>query len=96
MLDVTAQLIVAIGALWAVLSAVVGSAFKFLLDERKTLREEWKKERDSYEVKLDVASQVIIRQNDSMQKQIDSQYELVAQQQRMIEALQMLAKAPSS
>jgi hypothetical protein len=94
-MDVTVQLIAAVAALWGVLTAVVTAAFRFLLDERKTMREDWRKEREGYDLKLDVAGQVIVRQNDSMQKQLDAQSALVSHQQTMIEALQSLTRVSS-
>jgi hypothetical protein len=95
-MDIVAQLVAGIVALWAVLSTFVGSGFKFLLDERKEMKLERAAEKAAYELKLEAASQLIIRQNDSMQKQIDAQTLLVGHQQQMIEALQLLAKPGSS
>jgi hypothetical protein len=90
----TLQLIAGIIALWGVLSAFVAAGFRFLLDDRKSLKEELAKERADADAKLDGAGQVILRQNDSMQKQLDSQAVLLAQQQTMIDTLQVLARKP--
>lgn len=91
------QLIAAVGFLFTVLSGFVGRSFVFLLEERKTERAERAAEKATYEAKLDVSATVIVRQNESMQKQIDAQTLLVGQQQQMIAALQTLAtKGPSA
>jgi hypothetical protein len=58
------------------------------------VKEELAKERADADAKLDGAGQVIRRQNDSMQKQLDSQAVLLAQQQTMIDTLQVLARKP--
>jgi hypothetical protein len=82
-MDFNTQLVVGIGALWTVLSTFVGGSLKWLLDDRKVMKEEFAREKAAYEAKLEAASLVIIRQNDSMQKQIDAQ-------QQMISALQLM------
>jgi protein-disulfide isomerase-like protein with CxxC motif len=87
-------LIAGIGFLFTTLSGLAAAAFRFLLDESKAERAERVAEKAAYEAKLDVSATVIVRQNESMQKQIDAQTLLVGQQQQMIAALQSLAKGP--
>lgn len=93
-MDIVAQLVAAIIALWGVLTTVAATFFKFLMDDRKARDAEWRERVAKLEIKLDQSAEVILRQNESMQKQIDAQAGLVAQQQQMITAMQSLTKAP--
>jgi hypothetical protein len=99
------QLLLAIGALWAALTAGAAWAGRFLLDDRKTAEAAWaarlvrEEERCNerigrLETKLDESATVIREQTAAAHKQIDAQGLLIAQQQQMIEALQALGKAP--
>ena len=87
-MDLQMQLIAAIAGLWAVLTAVVSGALKWLLEDRKTLAADWSKRLETeraecrYEIsrrdaKLDGATDLLARQNDAMQKQIDSLNQMV-------------------
>lgn len=95
-----AQLIAAIGVLWSVITAFVGGAVRYLLSELtrqsaacdKRLAEErdaCSKQVARLESKLDEATDLVARQNESMQKQIDAQ-------QQMIAVLQSQSLGPSS
>lgn len=98
-MDIQMQLVAALIGLWTVLTAVVSGALKWLLEDRKTLAADWsqrletertecRQEITRRDAKLDSAADLLARQNDSMQKQIDAQAQ-------MIVALQTaLAKGP--
>lgn len=100
-MDLQTALIGAIGGLWAVLTALTSGALKWLLDDRKTLAADWSARLEAErtecraeiarrDTKLDGAADLLARQNDSMQKQIDAQ-------SQMIVALQAaLSKGPPS
>jgi len=88
-MDPQAQLVAAIGTLWAVLTTVVSGALKWLLDDRRYLVAEWKarletertecrQEITRRDTKLDTAADLLGRQNDAMQKQIDAQSQMIA------------------
>lgn len=100
------QLIAAIGALWAVITALGGGAFRFLLEDRKQIVAAWEKRLAEeqadcaarivgLETKLDASAAFISRQTDSMQKQLDQQAALLAQQSQLIAALQAAARGGS-
>jgi len=83
------QFVAAIGTLWAVLTAVVSGALKWLLEDRKTLVAEWshrleterlecRQEISRRDAKLDSAADLMSRQAESQQKQIDSLNQMVA------------------
>ncbi len=81
------MLVAAIGGLWAVLTAVVSGALKWLLEDRKTIAADWAKrladcqaENDRKDVKLDEAADLLRRQNISMQGQIEALQTLVNKQ----------------
>jgi hypothetical protein len=92
--NLEAQLIAGIIALFTALSTFAGGVINYLRNERKELKAEWAAEKEKYEAKLDVSANVILRQNEAMQKQIDAQSLLVAQQQKMIGVLQSIPKGP--
>ncbi len=88
-MDQVSTLIAAVAALWAVLTAVVSGSLKWLLDDRKTLVAEWgvrmetertecRQEISRRDVKLDGAADLMSRQAESQQKQIDSLNQMVA------------------
>ncbi len=83
------QLIAAVAALWVVLTTVVSGALKWLLDDRKMLISEWRtrleteraecrQEISRKDAKLDGAAELMSRQAESQQKQIDSLNQMVA------------------
>lgn len=88
-MDLQAQLIAAIGALWLVLTGVVSKALLWLLEDRKSLAADWSKRLETErtecrqeisrrDAKLDGATDLLTRQNDAMQKQIDAQSQMIA------------------
>lgn len=88
-METTTALMAGIGALWAALTAVVGGTVKWLLDDRKVLTAEWnhrietertecRSEIARRDVKLEGAADLLTRQNDSMQKQIDAQTHMIS------------------
>lgn len=88
-MDLQSQLLAGIIGLWGVLTAVVSGALKWLLEERKTLVAEWsarletervecRQEISRRDAKLDAASDLMSRQAESQQKQIDSLNQMVA------------------
>lgn len=81
------MLVAAIGGLWAVLTAVVSGALKWLLEDRKTIAADWAKrlaecqtESTRKDAKLDEAADLLRRQNASMQGQIEALQALVNKQ----------------
>ena len=95
------QLLAGLIGLWGVLSAVVSGALKWLLDDRKTLVAEWsrrlemeqtecRQEISRRDAKLDAAADLMSRQAESQQRQIDSLNQMVA----VLEAA--LAQGPGS
>ncbi len=93
------QLIAGIGALWLVLTTVVTGGFVFLKDLYKTERQErldadvkHAEEVARYEARLTSSADVILRQNESMQRQLESQAQLIEQQHVMLKALQSLTQ----
>lgn len=83
------QLVAALAGLWGVLTAVVSGALKWLLEDRKTLVAEWsarletervecRQEISRRDAKLDSAADLMSRQAESQQKQIDSLNQMVA------------------
>jgi hypothetical protein len=97
------QLLLAVGALWAALTAGAAWAGRFLLDDRKAAEAAWaarllrEEERCTerigrLEAKLDESAGVIREQTVAAHKQIDAQAALIAQQHQMIEALQALTE----
>lgn len=88
-MDLQAQLVAAMLGLWGVLTAVVSGALKWLLEDRKALVAEWsarletervecRQEISRRDAKLDAASDLMSRQSESQQKQIDSLNQMVA------------------
>jgi hypothetical protein len=86
----------AIGALWVFIQAGILGAFKWLTNERAQDRVACNERIAKLEGKLDESADLIRRQNDSMQKQLDAQATLLAQQSQMIVALQRLSGEKSS
>jgi hypothetical protein len=86
----------AIGALWVFIQAGILGAFKWLTNERAQDRVACNERIAKLEGKLDESADLIRRQNDSMQKQLDAQATLLAQQSQMIGALQRLSGEKSS
>lgn len=78
-MDAQQQLLAAIGALWAVLTAVVSGALKWLLEDRKTITAEWtvrltecQAESARKDAKLDEATDLLRRQNASLLGEIEA------------------------
>lgn len=83
------QLLAGLVGLWGVLTAVVSGALRWLLEDRKTLVAEWsarletervecRQEISRRDAKLDSAADLMSRQAESQQKQIDSLNQMVA------------------
>lgn len=82
------MLVAAVGGLWAVLTAVVSGAIKWLLEDRKAIAADWSKrltecqtESARKDTKLDEASSLLRQQNASMQAQIEALQALVDKKQ---------------
>ncbi len=72
------QLIGAIAALWAALSAVTGGALRWLLDDRKRIIEAYEKRIADLEAKLAGAGILMQKQNDVLILQNQQQQQLIA------------------
>lgn len=76
------QLIGAIAALWAALSAFVGAGFRWLLKDREELKATYEKRIAELEAKLAGAGHLMDKQNDALIKQISQQQALIEYLQR--------------
>lgn len=83
-MDAQQQLLAAVASLWAVLTAVVSGALKWLLEDRKAITAEWtvrltecQTESARKDAKLDEAADLLRRQNASLQGQIEALQALI-------------------
>lgn len=77
-MDDKAQLIAAIGALWLALQALAAGVVKYLVDQRGKDQAKCEARIAGLEAKLDESSDLIKRQAEGMQKQIEAQQQLIA------------------
>jgi hypothetical protein len=84
-----------VAALWLVVTGGGAAVFRFLLEDRKTEKAECETRILRLESKLDESADLLRRQAESQQKQIDSQTALLTHQSQMIVALQELSKGRS-
>jgi uncharacterized coiled-coil protein SlyX len=71
------QLIGAIAALWAALSAIVGGALKWLLADRQRTIDNYEKRIADLEVKLAGAGALMQKQNDALILHVQQQQQLI-------------------
>lgn len=97
------QLMAAVGGLWLALSGLAAAVVRWLVQDREAMERAWRDRLAAeqaecagrvaaLEGKLDAAGETIRRQTEALQRQVDTQQELLAQQARLIEAL----RAPRS
>lgn len=72
------MLVAAASALWVALQAVVGGALRYVIAQRAADAEKCEKRIAGLEAKLDESSDLIRRQAEGMQKQIEAQQALIA------------------
>jgi len=76
-MDQTAQLIAAVGALWAALQLLGGGVVRYLVVQRAADQKKCDERIAALETKLDESSDLIRRQAEGMQKQIEAQQQLI-------------------
>lgn len=77
-MDTTAQLLTAVGALWLALQGLGGGVIRYLVVQRAADQKKCDDRIAALEKKLDESSDLIRRQAEGMQKQIEAQQQLIA------------------